>query len=1009
MKSSTPCRTGLTPRAAQTSFFLLLTLFGTMLMQPAMAQFVGFQKISDTAGGFSGFLDDGDDFGESVTGLGDLDLDGTPDIAISAEDDDDGGTNRGAVYILFLKPDGTVKSVQKISQTKGGFTGKLSDGDEFGNWIANLGDVDGDGITDLAVNAALDDDGGANRGAIWILFLKRDGTVKGHQKISATQGGFTGELNKNDCFGCSVDGLGDFDHDGIPDLAAGAQHDDDGGLNHGAVWILFLNADGSVKSHQKISSTMGGFTGQLDEKDQFGQSIANMGDLDGDGVTDIAVGAERDDDGLEESGAVWILFLNNDGTVKSHQKISRTQGGFTGDLQSNEDFGQSVESLGDLDGDGVTDLAVGQEFSNYGPRHHRGAFWILYLNADSTVKSYQKIDSYTPGFTEQLKNGDEFGQSISKVGDLNGDGVVDIVVTADGDDDGGPHKGAAYVFFLEGSPSGNGNHTPVLAPIGSRNVVEDQLLTINISAMDSDNDPILLEALSPPPGAEFVDNGNGTGTFTWIPPLGASASSPYSVTFRASDPSGASDTEIVSITVQPASTGNAYVQDSGNQGIVSIEAENYHRNISQGGHDWIQRGHAGASSGTGMRAEPDNRTIVKTNYTQLSPHLDFDIEFVKTGTHYVWIRGYGKNGGSDSVHAGLDGKAVSTAEAIISFNPDKTWVWESRTKNGGRARIDIKSLGKHTLNLWMREDGFFVDKIVITTDAAYVPAGFGPPQSPNGSGSNQPPVLAAIGDRVITEGQMLTINVSASDPDNDPLVLNASPLPPGADFIDNGNGTGIFTWTPSTGTSTNSPYTVIFEASDTQGASDSENVMITVNAPSGTTSFQQDSGIQGLVSMEAENFHRKSSRSGHDWVRRGHGSASGGVGMRAEPETGTNIKTNYATLSPQMDFDITFVKSGTHYIWIRGYGVNSGADSVHAGLDGQTVSSAASIVSFNPDRTWVWENRTKSGQRATIDVTPGAHTLNLWMREDSFFVDKVILTTDPNYVPSGMGPPESPR
>ncbi len=89
---------------------------------------------------------------------------------------------------------------------------------------------------------------------------------------------------------------------------------------------------GTVLSHQKISDTEGGFKGALDKGDEFGSSVASLGDLDGDGVGDVAVGATDDDDGGENRGAVWILFLNPDGTVKSHQKISDTEGGFTGKL-----------------------------------------------------------------------------------------------------------------------------------------------------------------------------------------------------------------------------------------------------------------------------------------------------------------------------------------------------------------------------------------------------------------------------------------------------------------------------------------------------------------------------------------------------------------------------------------------------------------------------------------------------------------------------------------------------
>jgi len=197
-------------------------------------------------------------------------------------------------------PDGTVDSEQKISDTEGDFTGVLDNDEEFfGSSVAGIGDLDDDGIEDIAVGAQFDDDGGGNRGAVWILFMGTDGKVDSFQKISDTEGDFTGVLDNEDLFGNSVAGIGDLNDDGIEDIAVGAIGDDDGGVaaecldglldecNRGAVWILFMGTDGKVDSFQKISDTEGDFTGVLDNRDFFGASVAGIGDLNDDGIEDM--------------------------------------------------------------------------------------------------------------------------------------------------------------------------------------------------------------------------------------------------------------------------------------------------------------------------------------------------------------------------------------------------------------------------------------------------------------------------------------------------------------------------------------------------------------------------------------------------------------------------------------------------------------------------------------------------------------------------------------------------
>ncbi|WP_419192434.1 integrin alpha [Engelhardtia mirabilis] len=339
-------------------------------------------EIGSGVGGFAGSLADGDRFGSALANLGDLDGDGVCDLAVGARFDSDGGAKSGAVWILFLRPDGTVRAQQKISATQGGLGPGLDPGDRFGAAVASIGDLDGDGVAELAVGAPYDGDGGARSGAIWILHLTPGGMVAGRSKLSATSGWAGSGLDPGDSFARSLAALGDLDGDGTPDLGAGAIGDDQGGSNAGAVWILFLGSDGSVSASTKIASQTGGFSGALDPEDVFGRSLAVVGDLDGDGVSELVVGADQDDDGGVNVGALWLLFLQPSGVVRGEQKLSATSGNFSGDLDPFDRFAFSLAAIDDLDGDGRAELAVGADADDDGGPD-RGAVWILSLCRES--------------------------------------------------------------------------------------------------------------------------------------------------------------------------------------------------------------------------------------------------------------------------------------------------------------------------------------------------------------------------------------------------------------------------------------------------------------------------------------------------------------------------------------------------------------------------------------------------------------------------------------------------
>ena len=108
------------------------------------------------------------------------------------------------------------------------------------------------------------------------------------------------------------------------------------------------------------------------------------------------------------------------------------------------------------------------------------------------------------------------------------------------------------------------------------------------------------------------------------------------------------------------------------------------------------------------------------DFADISPRLDYKVKFAKAGKYRVWVRGYGKTDSDNSCHIGLDGKAVETSDRIGDF-PTEEWAWYNDTHDTEPAVIEIKEPGTRTLNLFMREDGFVADKILLTRDEKYFP------------------------------------------------------------------------------------------------------------------------------------------------------------------------------------------------------------------------------------------------------------------------------------------------
>jgi len=164
--------------------------------------------------------------------------------------------------------------------------------------------------------------------------------------------------------------------------------------------------------------------------------------------------------------------------------------------------------------------------------------------------------------------------------------------------------------------------------------------------------------------------------------------------------------------------------------------------------------------------------------------------------------------------------------------------------------------------------------------------------------------------------------------------------------------------------------------------------------------YIQQGGPDGIVSIEAENYAAKQAGKENTWELTTEKEGFSGTGaLAALPDNGSNEDIDYGD-SPNTDYRVNFVKTGKHYVWVRGYGLENG-NSCHIDLDHKELKTAQEIDLETGG--WQWNNQAED-DAAYLDIkTAGMHIVSLCMREDGAMVDKIILTTNPNYKPEGMG------
>ena len=359
--------------------------------------------------------------GYSVSPAGDVNGDGFEDLLVGANNQDAGGSDAGAAYLVLGPVTGTID----LSAADAKLVGE-EPGDFAGLSVSGAGDVNGDGFDDLLVGAPYHDAGGNYAGAAYLVL----GPVLGTVDLSAADAKLVGEEQWNFA-GASVAAAGDVNGDGFDDLIVGADHDSEGGEGAGAAYLVHGPVTGAVD----LSAADAKFVGE-ESRDAAGISVSSAGDVNDDGFGDLVVGANYQDAGGADAGAAYLMLGPFGGTLDLSAADAKLVGEESGDAA-----GISVASAGDVNDDGFDDLLVGARYQAAGGSDAGAAYLVL-----GPVLGTVDLSAADAKFVGE-ETGDLAGFSVSTAGDVNGDGFDDLLVGAYHQDAGGSDAGVAYLVL----------------------------------------------------------------------------------------------------------------------------------------------------------------------------------------------------------------------------------------------------------------------------------------------------------------------------------------------------------------------------------------------------------------------------------------------------------------------------------------------------------------------------------------------------------------------------------
>ena len=439
--------------------------FGLMRMSAQAFPASFFPTILD---GDNGFVIRGGDTsglaGVALSGVGDVNGDGIDDMVLGAPQAEANGVlEAGEAYVVFGRRSG-FEPVLDVGDLNGENGFALQGFDErhlVGARVSGAGDVNGDGVEDLVIGAESRNPGESGViGESFVVFGQRTGFPP-RLVLSALDGenGFVvqAEEEESGVTTWAVSGIGDVNGDGVDDLLlghalAGPVED----MNRGEAYVVFGTTEG-FEAFLNVRD-LNGFNGfvirGVQLQDFLGRAVSGVGDVNGDGISDLIVGAPgRNTDDLSNVGLCVVVFgrVTGFGALLDIEELNGRNGFAISGFDRFAEAGTLVRGAGDVNGDGLMDLLLGTANSSLGGTPTAAESYVIFGQSGDFPAEVplETLDGFNGFVVEGLATGEIFlGKSVAGVGDVNGDGIDDILVgSASADAEGIRNSGEAYVIY----------------------------------------------------------------------------------------------------------------------------------------------------------------------------------------------------------------------------------------------------------------------------------------------------------------------------------------------------------------------------------------------------------------------------------------------------------------------------------------------------------------------------------------------------------------------------------